>query len=60
MLNILYLINCTTDLVTIQVAENYFLILSVNFFYLMHINSLLIYVLNSCVIATSNSDPIIV
>lgn len=59
MLNILYLINCMTDLVTIQVAENYFLIFSVNFFYFMHI-SLLLYVLNSCVIATSNSDPIIV
>jgi len=59
MLNILYLINCMTDLVTIQVAENYFLIYSVNFFYLMHI-SLLLHVLNSCAIATSNSDPIIV
>lgn len=34
MLNILYLINCMTDLVTIQVAENYFLILSVIFFLL--------------------------
>lgn len=54
MLNIIYLNYCITDLVTINVAENYFLIICLLiFFYTVHI-SLLFNVLNCLMIAFSS------